>query len=242
MKKRVKIGAGTLFLGLIIAFLTLYHPREIKEPDGIEIDKTRFPVTGIDVSKHTGKIDFKQIKEQFADTLDFIYLKATEGIDLVDKNLETNYLNARQTDIPVGTYHFFKFNSSGRIQAQNYLQVIQNKSLDLPHVLDVEEWNNAFTSQPKIVITEIRAFIEEVEAKRNEKVMIYTNESSYQRYIRGNFDSHKIWICSFNEQPKIDPDWTLWQHSHKGRIKGAEGWVDINTFNGTREQWKQFLN
>jgi GH25 family lysozyme M1 (1,4-beta-N-acetylmuramidase) len=28
-------------------------------PNGIEIDKVEYPITGIDVSAHTGDIDFK---------------------------------------------------------------------------------------------------------------------------------------------------------------------------------------
>ena len=242
MKKRFKIATGTIFISLIVTVLILNYPKEIKEPDGIDIDKTRFPITGIDVSKHTGKVDFQKIKEQFQDTLDFVYIKATEGTDLVDKNLDVNFVNARQSSIPVGVYHFFKFNVGGLLQAQNFLQAIHDKSLDLPLVLDVEEWRNAYTSQPNIVISEIRLFIEEVEKRKKNRVMIYTNESSYQRYIKGNFDLNKIWICSFNEPPKIESKWTLWQHSHKGRLKGAEGWIDINTFNGSREEWKRFLN
>jgi GH25 family lysozyme M1 (1,4-beta-N-acetylmuramidase) len=36
--------------------------------------------------------------------------------------------------------------------------------------------------------------------------------------------------------------WTLWQHSHKGKLDGADGWVDINTFNGTSDEWNKYLH
>ena len=140
------------------------------------------------------------------------------------------------------TTHFFKFNVSGKKQAANFLQVINNKIFNLPLVLDVEEWGNSGEENQYKIINEIRSFILEVEIRRNEKVMIYTNESSYRRYIQGNFESSNIWICSFSPQPKNLNTWTFWQYSHCGKLEGAEGWVDINTFNGTRKEWNQFLN
>jgi lysozyme len=80
-----------------------------------------------------------------------------------------------------------------------------------------------------------------VENKTGNRIMIYSNESSYKKYIEGNFDKNDIWICSFSKSPNIDKKWTLWQHSHKGILDGANGLVDINTFNGTREEWENYL-
>ncbi len=242
MKKIFLITLGILLIVSTIAIVVIINSHPAEEPNGIEIDKSIYPITGIDVSRHTGKIDFKKLKELSADTLDFVYIKATEGMNLVDKNFEDNYSNARQNDLAVGAYHFFKFNVEGKEQAKNYLQTIKDKSFDLPLVLDVEEWSNSASIPTDQVIREIGSFIAAIERKRKDRVMIYTNESSYQKYIKDNFGSTEIWICSFNEQPNIQCEWTLWQHSHKGKLEGAEGWVDINTFNGSREAWRGFLN
>lgn len=221
--------------------MQLPPPRIHEKPDGIEVDKSRYPITGIDISRHTGIVDFGKIKEQFNDTIDFVYIKTSEGANLVDPKFETNYNNAILNGIPVGAYHFFKFNVSGKRQAANFLQVVNNKFFNLPFVLDVEEWSNPGKYNQEKVIKEIRSFILEIEIRRKEKVMIYANESSYKIYIQGNFESHKIWICSFSPEPKNLKAWTFWQHSHNGKFEGAEGWVDINTFNGTRKEWNQFL-
>ena len=219
------ITVGLIVIFLIVRYIGMQIPPKrilIEEPNGIEVDKSRYPITGIDISRHTGIVDFRKIKEQFNDTIDFVYIKTSEGANLVDVKFETNYNNAIQNDIPVGAYHFFKFNVSGKRQATNFLKVVNNKFFNLPFVLDVEEWSNPGEYN-------------------EEKVMIYTNESSYQTYIQGNFESRKIWICSFSPEPKNLKAWTLWQHSHNGKFEGAEGWVDINTFNGTRKEWNQFL-
>ena len=230
---------ATLGIALLITTIAiLFTYRKPPSPAGIEIDKTLYPVTGIDVSNHTGQIDFGKIKEQ---GIDFVYIKATEGTDFTDEKFQTNFQNATINAIPVGAYHFFKFNSDGRKQAANFLQNIKDKKLDLPLVLDVEEWDNTLKKKPKEIVEEIRDFIDEVGKTRKDRVIIYTNESGYQKYIEGNFDKYAIWICSFNDQPNIVAEWTFWQHSHKGRLEGAEGWVDVNTFNGDRAEWTRYL-
>jgi GH25 family lysozyme M1 (1,4-beta-N-acetylmuramidase) len=34
----------------------------------------------------------------------------------------------------------------------------------------------------------------------------------------------------------------IMEHSHKGKLDGADGWVDINTFNGTSDEWNKYLH
>jgi lysozyme len=232
MKKIFFLVAGIFVAISIIGVILIY--RILFIPGGIDIDKSRYPVTGIDVSEHTGKIDFRKIRAQ---NIDFAYLKASEGETYVDKKFEINYTNAKQNDMPVGAYHFFRFNVNGKKQAVNFLRAIRGKDLELPPVLDVEEWGNFSAASPEYIITELRAFIKEVEDKQGKPVMLYTNESGYVKFVNGNFKGNQIWICSFSNSPKVNCEWTLWQHSHKGELEGAEGWVDMNTFNGTKSEW-----
>jgi lysozyme len=209
-------------------------------PEGIEIDKKRYPVNGFDVSRHTGKIDFKKFKSAFPGPVDFVYIKATEGKNFVDKNFSTNYKNVRKNRIPVGAYNFFNFNVSGTKQADNFLKAIRGKKFDLPLVVDVEEWGNRPPFDEAVIVKEIAAFVKTVEKCVNTRMVFYSNESSYRRYLEGRFDN-PIWICSFKPNPKIDKKWLFWQHSHRGKFAGAEGWVVLNTFNGSRQEWESYL-
>jgi lysozyme len=229
---KIILIAVFVFVGIVIIWRWIFTPGEVK------IDKHKYPVTGIDISAHTGKIDFKKISGK---EIDFLYLKATEGKTFIDRNFEKNYLNSRSSAIPVGFYHFFRFNRDGKDQAENFLGTIKGKKTRLPLVVDVEEWGNVKVKSREKVINELKIFIRLVELKTRKRVMIYANESSYSQYILGNFDKHDLWICSFNRKPDIDKKWTLWQHSHKGKIEGATGQVDINTFNGSREEWRDYL-
>jgi lysozyme len=73
-------------------------------------------------------------------------------------------------------------------------------------------------------------------------VIIYTNEHEYNKYIKGNFNNNPLWICSLDEEPPIDRDWKFWQYTHRGEMDGIKGWVDFNTFNGSRGEWNSFLS
>ena len=73
------------------------------------------------------------------------------------------------------------------------------------------------------------------------KVMIYSNKRGISRYISGRFDDRPVWICSFTNPPLAGGRWTLWQHSHRSRVDGIKGDVDLNTFNGDSADWTRWL-
>ena len=206
--------------------------------NGIDIDKKKYPITGVDFSKHNGKIDFIKLKKH---PIDFIYIKATEGETRVDIMFEENYTGAKQNKMPIGAYHFFRFNKSGKKQAERFLSTIKGKEFDLPLALDVEKWGNSKAKNTELIKKEISAFITEVENKVKRDVIIYTNENGYKQFVKGKFDDKEIWICSFNDPPNIKAKWTFWQHSHRGDYDFADEWVDINTFNGNRDEWNNYL-
>ena len=206
---------------------------------GIDIDKTRFPVTGIDISGHTGEVDFAMIPRE---GIHFIYMKATEGRDHVDRRFEENYRRAVATGIPVGAYHFFRFGTDGKEQARHFLERIGTRHFHLPLVLDVESWGNdgGKAARPDSVEIGIKAFLGEVERRTGKRMLIYTNGDGYRNYIQGRFERNEVWICTFRDPPPL-PAWRLWQHSHKGRFPWAEGLVDINTFQGDMKAWEVWL-
>ena len=91
MKKKLGIIAGVVLVLIISAGVYIY--RFYFSPKGIEINKLVYPITGIDISNHNGEIDFRKLINNFPDTLDFIYMKASEGISNTNKAFETNFAN-----------------------------------------------------------------------------------------------------------------------------------------------------
>ena len=211
-------------------------------PKGIEIAKDEYPITGIDVSRHSGIIDWNKIKRQ---RIDFVYIKATEGEDYVDPNYQMNVNGAHNFNLNVGEYHFFRFNKPGKTQAVNFLKHTKNFPVKLAPVVDIEEWGNLPVAKTdKEIRKEIAVYLLEIVEATGRKAIIYTNINTYNRFIKGQFLENPIWICSFNKD-RIIPDgrkWLFWQHAHNGKLAGIKGFVDLNTFNGDEAKWKKYID
>lgn len=226
-----------------------YHRTVKAVTHGIDIDKQRYPVTGIDISQYTGEVDFDKLIKYSKRDLDFIYLRASLGVAAYgerafDRRFNTYYKDATERGLHVGAYHFFKFQYGGTAQAKFFLQQIKGKKFDLPLVIDIEEYGNRGQWNPQTIVTNIRAFLQTVRKERDEDIIFYSNRNTFHKYIKPYFPDEKVWICSFINPSEATPpikEWLFWQHSHKGRLTGAQNAVDLNTYNGTREEWENFI-
>lgn len=210
-----------------------------KDARGVKIERERYPVCGIDISAHNGILDFAEIA---ADSIDFVMIKATEGATFKDSRFHENYHEARKAGLKTGAYHFFRFDTDGKMQGINFIHSVRGKKFDFPLVIDVEEWGNIKSTPTHMVVERLQALIDHLETE-NHSVMLYTNKDGYQRFIRDRFEDYPLWICSFTDPPLDDNErWTLWQYSHWGMVDGSEHEVDLNTFNGSREHWDSWIS
>jgi len=225
---------------VLVLILGLISYKIFFQPDIFQLNRFKFPVFGIDISKHNGKISWDEVKKS---NLDFVFIKATEGKTRPDPCYQYNLKGAKSIKVRVGAYHFFKFNRDGTDQARNFLSKVNISNLDFAPILDVEESGNLSNrNNPKLVINEIHKFIKYVESKSSRKVIIYTNGHEYNKYIKNNFNSNPLWICSLDEEPPIDREWKYWQYAHRGKLDGIKGWVDLNTFNGNKSEWNRYIS
>lgn len=231
------IGLSLVILAAVLIFGTLaYYVVGPRRPH-VDVNRTMYPVRGIDISKHNGDIDFEQVA---ADSIDFVYIKATEGARWRDPKFTDNFDAARRAGLPVGVYHFFRFDVSGLQQAYNLLDAIKDRNPDLPVAIDLEEWANSPDVNTESIVDHLTVMLDRLQAD-GIPVIIYTNKNGYTRFVHGRFDNIDTWICSFTDPP-LSGKWQLWQHSHCGKVKGIKGDVDLNTFNSPRADWRQWLN
>lgn len=190
------------------------------------LSRAEYPIKGIDISAHNGHIDFGLVS---SDTIDFVMIKATEGTDFCDANFNINYNGARAHNLPVGAYHFFRFETPGAVQASHFINTIAGKDFDLPLAIDVERSGNNLDQTITKVKRELHDMVDALHSA-GYPVIIYVNKKDRLKFIDGEFDGVPLWICSLSDAPVV-PDWLYWQHSHSGRVKGIDGPVDINTCN-----------
>ncbi len=217
------------FTALAIGGVLAWRALRPHEPH-VEIDRGRYPITGLDLSAHNGIIDFDKVSGEGGVT--FVYLKATEGADFRDSAFTRNFDAARAAGLDVGPYHFFRFDTEGAAQAANLIATLNGRLIDLPVAIDVEEWGNPAQVPTEMIAERLEAMRARLSAAGIQS-LIYTNKNGYSRFVRHRITDADIWICSFTDPPVgAAVEWKIWQHSHKGRVPGVKGRVDLNTFNG----------
>lgn len=231
-----------LLLGVaaLVVLFGLYVGRRYILPHSVNVDRYRYPIAGIDVSKHNGEIDFDQVSD---DNYQFVFIKASEGKTYQDDAFERNYAGARNAGLKVGAYHFFRKNRSGKEQADNFLNVIKGKPMDLPLVIDLEDdWGNGVNIDRKLALERVLDMIN-ILSDKGYPVMIYTNLDGYGKYYKDMLGDHDLWLCSFTS-PDLLPEMPhcIQQFSHEGNVAGVKGDVDLNVFRGTKKEWNRYLD
>ena len=191
---------------------------------------SQYPIRGIDVSHHQGKIDWNKVKEE---NLHFVYIKATEGGNYKDPEFNRNWDESSKAGLRKGAYHFFTFSRSGIEQAQNYIDTVPVDPDSLPPVIDFEFVGNSKKGPAKaLILKELFVFIREIEAAYGKAPIIYVTYDSYNKYLKGKTGKYKVWIRDIFFTPNMSDglSWTFWQYANNGRVKGINGPVDLNVF------------
>ncbi len=193
-------------------------------------------IWGLDVSHHQQNIDWETLGQHQPS---FVFLKTTEGATKQDEKYVENYQGARNNNIPVGSYHFFTYKSSGKEQALNFLSRVKFNKGDLPPVLDLE-----FSRRmPPVdqVKSELMDFISIVSNKMACFPIVYCNYRYFNKYLHECLpEKCKLWIVDYKAKP--DGNWTFWQTSDKHKVPGIKGYVDLNIYNGTKNNFAGLLN
>lgn len=244
MKKSTKkwaAAAAVLVLLLTAASVTaalFYHGYIWFNEPGRE----EYPVRGIDASEHQGGIDWARVGQA---GYGFAFIKATEGVDHADSRFTYNWEEAGTAGLARSAYHFFTFRSPGVEQARNFLAVAPPDAggLTMPPAVDIElGGNSADVPEREEFQSEFDGFLREVEAAWGRKPVLYVNDESYERFIMGAYEDYPIWNADVFWSPGLvdGRSWLFWQYSPRGRVEGIEGFVDLNVFNGSPEEFASF--
>lgn len=203
----------------------------------------RYPVVGADLSHYQGTVDWEVLSKE---EIRFVYIKATEGSSHVDSRFTENWKQAGKTDLLVGAYHFFSFDSPGETQAVNFITSVGIRSGMLPPVVDVEYYADKKENPPapEAVRDQLGKMLVKLEEYYGTAPVIYSTEEVWNRYLKGYFDRYPLWIRNVYTKPAIREPWTFWQYTNRARLDGYTGeeeFIDLNVFHGSEEQWKKWL-
>lgn len=204
-----------------------------------------YPVHGTDVAKYQNTVDWRAAK---ASGISFVFIKATEGGDVVDERFRENWRGARAAGIPRSAYHFYYFCRPAHEQAEWFIRNVPREAGSMPHVLDME-WNHLSPTcklrpSAETVQREMRIWLRAIEKHYGKKPIIYTSIDFYEHNRLHEFKGYDWWLRSVSAHPDERYNrerFLFWQYTGTGEVPGITGDADINVFNGSESQWRAWL-
>ncbi|MFK8039163.1 MAG: glycoside hydrolase family 25 protein [Crocinitomicaceae bacterium] len=188
-----------------------------------------YQVLGIDVSHHQGQINWEQVSKMKIknDSIQFVFLKLTEGVDFKDKYALVNRKALDQREVPYGGYHFYSPGKSAILQAKFFVENYTKSKLK--PVLDIEVKGQLSVQS---LNDSIIVFLNFVEQQLNVRPIIYTYESFFTDFFQtSSLAKEWFWIANYTGSSNVfeSPNVIAWQFTDKGTIDGIKEKVDLNT-------------
>jgi len=203
-------------------------------------------IRGVDVSHwqaDRGAIRWGEVAQA---GYDFAYCKATQGKDFIDTAYLSNITGAKTAGLAVGSYHYWIPEVDSILQARHFMNIVAGLPHNLPYMFDLEQDSTLRNSQ---LIANAFVFVQEVEQLSGEFIAIYTRASYYNQKLKDErtlqypiwAGEKKLWVANYTtaSQPILPISWDdywLWQYTSTGRVPGIIGDVDLNRFQGTKEE------
>ncbi|MDX5349525.1 MAG: glycoside hydrolase family 25 protein [Paracoccaceae bacterium] len=205
----------------------------------------RYPVHGIDLSRFQTQVDWPTAR---ANGVNFAFIKATEGGDMVDPMFESHWRGAGAAGVRRGAYHFFYHCRPAAEQARWFIRQVPKVPGALPPVLDMEWTPTSPTCTIRrdgaTIREEARIFTEIVARHYGQRPIIYTTVDFHEDTELWRLEGVEFWLRAVADHPGEVYDgraWSFWQYTSTGVVPGIAGEVDINVFAGSKAAWGRWL-
>ena len=194
---------------------------------------------GLDVSSFQGQVDWEKVA---ASGKTFVYIKATEGIDLADSTFDANWQGASEAGLVRGAYHFYQPEDDPKTQAEFFISKVQLEAGDLAPALDVEINKGKTVAELQ---ADVKVWLDAVSEHYGVQPIVYTNVNFGNEFFASGFENYPLWIAHYGDS---DPgsvgswsQWDFWQYSQSGRVDGIEVDVDSDRFQSSENRWQSLL-
>ena len=200
---------------------------------------------GVDVAAHQHPggtpIDWSKVR---TDGQSFAFVKATEGGDWVNPHYVEDVQAAHAAGLKTGAYHYARPSTDAKTQAANFAaQIALAPDQTLPPALDIEVDEGKSAAQLEQWIEE---FTSELKRLTGRTPMIYTYKYFWMGQMNNSqkFSDMPLWLAAYQDQaPEAVGGWkklSFWQRSGSGNVAGIPTDVDMNLFNGSKQQLQSF--
>jgi len=203
--------------------------------DGYEIRR------GIDVSEHNGSIDWAAAAA--SGQADFVFIRVgyrgySSGGLYPDSRYRENLNGALAAEMDVGVYIYSQATSvaEAREEAEYVLELLRNYTgrLTLPVVMDLEYAEDGYAGRlydAHLSVTEqtevCNAFCEVIR-RAGLTPCIYANQTMLSEHLNVRALNAEIWLANHVDETGYSGEYTFWQYSAVGSVRGLIGEVDCN--------------
>lgn len=194
-------------------------------------------ILGIDVSKFQGKIDWKKVKES---GIEFAIIRlgfrgyGDEGNIVLDSSFEQNAIQAKKAGIKIGVYFFSQaITEAEAIEEANYvLDKIKDKNVTYPVCFDLEKIKYDTARTDNLTSEQITkmtlAFCKQIE-NAGYTPIVYGNAKTFTTRMQlEELNNYQKWYADYQKTPLYPYEFSFWQYTETGIVKGINGNVDIN--------------
>lgn len=241
-KKWLILAALIVFIPFAFRIVRMTPVKKIHFFTSVEdyenVDKSSFEKNGIrtfglDISHHQGYIDWDSVATS-KHPIEFVFIRATDGSRILDREFHRNWEESQGKNFIRGVYHFYRPNQSSTSQFNFFKSHVYLRKGDLPPVLDLER-NSLFGREN--LLRGVKNWLKLAEKHYGIKPIIYANLDFYKRYFTSKeFKSYHFWIAAYSGRDRISGlPWSFHQYTEHMYVKGIEGNVDGDDFNGDRK-------
>lgn len=220
------------FFGNLCVFIAYTLLEPIEEPTVTQLE-------GIDVSKFQGQVNWIQVKQQKA----FSITRFSFGTE-IDPKFQANWDAIKQAGMTRGVYQFFRPSQSAAWQAQLLINSLKEYSAgDIPPILDIERDEGVTNTE---LALRVQVWIDTIKSKLGVTPLIYTAQSFWDTHVLPNFGV-SLWVANYGvTNPHLPKAWKdigykFWQYNNQGNASGIIGAVDLDRYNGSLNDLKDWL-
>lgn len=193
-------------------------------------------LTGIDVSKYQGKIDWDKVKN---DGIDFAIIRIGYGEDITsqdDSYAVYNMKECTRLNIPFGVYLYSYALSQEQVNSEvsHTLRMIKGYNPSIGVFYDMEDQSqiNALTTSQLNAFA--YSFMSQIR-KAGYTAGLYANQYWLTTYLtNNNLQEYLTWIANYgltgNQSPNYKKPYQIWQYSSTGFVNGINGNVDLDVY------------
>lgn len=180
---------------------------------------------GIDISHYNPEPDWEALD------VDFVIMKASEGVGYVDPTFGSRRDKCRKAGIPAGAYHYFLGREEGKSEFNNFFSTV-GMEIDLRPTIDLEKIPKGVDK--RVFLRNLDSFITAAYDTYGVMPIIYSKEKFYSEILEEMLDDKwkdkglVLWIGdkgrdyeSFGFRPAI-------HQKEIRKINGINGNVDFN--------------